>query len=189
MASEGPAALTISSHDLAREIHTHQDSVFLLDCRPVFSFNSCHISGAANINLTGLMRKRFVAGKIGLADLVNSSHGKKLLQSEGGGKVVVYDEATTDPNSLPPNTTAFLVIAALRKMGKAPLLLEGGISEFGVLHPSLCEVSVCPVQRPISSAPRATTPGRGGCCVLGDESVPRCCILPVQTFSYGYSRR
>ena len=37
----------------------------------------------------------------------------------------------------------------------------GGLSEFGVLHPSLCEISV-PVPRPKSSLPpplRASTPG------------------------------
>ena len=37
----------------------------------------------------------------------------------------------------------------------------GGICEFGVLHPSLCEVSVTPPQRSISTGPRATTPGSG----------------------------
>ena len=40
------------------------------------------------------------------------------------------------------------------------LCTAGGICEFGVLHPSLCEVSVTPVQRAISAGPRATTPGR-----------------------------
>ena len=42
----------------------------------------------------------------------------------------------------------------------------GGISEFGVLHPSLCEVSVSPLQRAISTGPRATTPGNSTACVL-----------------------
>ncbi|CAI8035337.1 Dual specificity protein phosphatase 10 [Geodia barretti] len=256
-----------------------QDCVVLLDCRPVFSFSSCHISGAVNINLASVMRKRFMAGKIGLPDLISSPHCKTLLQNGGSGKVVVYDESTTDPNSLSSNTTAHLVIMALSKMGNTPLLLKGlslllssllpsslqalcflfkhrfgrepgfqslaftlcqcptllflsssfsfssfssfpastsslsslspflfyfantfpfsvplsplsplflslfpnsfhskfpiclllccvgvctagGICEFGVLHPSLCEVSVTPVQRAISAGPRATTPGQ-----------------------------
>ena len=37
--------------------------------------------------------------------------------------------------------------------------IVGGIAEFGVLHPSLCEVSVSPLQRSFSTGPRATTPG------------------------------
>ena len=57
-----------------------QESVLVLDCRPVFSFSSCHISGAVNINLASVMRKRFLAGKIGLLDLIPSSHNKDLLQ-------------------------------------------------------------------------------------------------------------
>ena len=39
--------------------------------------------------------------------------------------MVVYDESTTDPNSLSSNTTAHLVIMALSKMGNTPLLLKG----------------------------------------------------------------
>jgi hypothetical protein len=125
MASEEGEMSTISAHDLAREIHSNQDCVVLLDCRPVFSFSSCHISGAVNINLASVMRKRFMAGKIGLPDLVSSPPCKALLQNGGSGKVVVYDESTTDPNSLSSNTTAYLVIMALNKMGKTPLLLKG----------------------------------------------------------------
>ena len=48
----------------------------------------------------------------------------------------------------------------------------GGICEFGVLHPSLCEVSVTPAQRSISIGPRATTPGR-----LSGEGVCVCVCL------------
>ena len=39
--------------------------------------------------------------------------------------MVVYDESTTDPNSLSSNNTAYLVIMSLRKMGRTPLLLKG----------------------------------------------------------------
>lgn len=57
-----------------------QGSVFLLDCRPVLSFSSCHISGAANINLASMMKKRFMAGKIGLVDLISSAEAKEQLK-------------------------------------------------------------------------------------------------------------
>jgi dual specificity MAP kinase phosphatase len=160
MASELPVVHTVTSSELARQIHSQEGSVFLLDCRPVLSFSSCHISGAANINLASMMKKRFMAGKIGLVDLISSTEGKELLQNGHNVKVVVYDECTTDPKTLSANNTAFLVIMALGKLGKTPLLLKGGISEFGVLHPSLCEVSVSPLQRAISTGPRATTPGQ-----------------------------
>ncbi len=42
----------IQPHDLAQHLHTENEYV-LLDCRPVLAYNSCHISGAVNVNFTG----------------------------------------------------------------------------------------------------------------------------------------
>ena len=98
-----------------------------------------------------MMKKRFMAGKIGLVDLISSAEGKEILKNGHNLKVVVYDECTTDPRVLSVNNTTFLVIVALGKLGKTPLLLKGGMSEFGVLHPSLCEVTP---QRAMSAGPR-----------------------------------
>lgn len=42
----------IHPHKLAKDLHSHQEYV-LLDCRPVLAYNSCHISGAVNVNFTG----------------------------------------------------------------------------------------------------------------------------------------
>ena len=137
MAAELPAVHTVSAHDLAKEIHEQKGSVFLIDCRPVLSFSSCHISGAANVNLTRMMKKRFMAGKIRLLDLISSAEAKEQLKNGHNVKVVVYDEYTTEPKSLSADNTAFLVIVALCKLGKTPRLLKGGILEFRVLHPSL----------------------------------------------------
>ena len=39
-----------------------------------------HKQGAVHVNLAGLMKKRFVAGKIGLADLVTSDEGKEKFK-------------------------------------------------------------------------------------------------------------
>ena len=49
--AEVPVLQTVSSQDLARELHSEQGPVFLLDCRTVLSYNSCHISGAAKIGV------------------------------------------------------------------------------------------------------------------------------------------
>ncbi len=41
----------------------------------------CHDPlGAVNVNIVGLLRKRFVAGKIGLSDLVTSDEGKERFK-------------------------------------------------------------------------------------------------------------
>lgn len=71
------AVQTIGSHDLARHLHG-DNNYFLLDCRPVLAYNSCHISGAVNVNFTGMIKKRFIAGKIGLPDLFSQEAKEKF---------------------------------------------------------------------------------------------------------------
>ena len=66
-------------HDLARGLHS-EDQFFLVDCRPVLAYNSCHISGAVNVNFTKMMKKRFIAGKISLQDLVTTEEGKEKFK-------------------------------------------------------------------------------------------------------------
>lgn len=149
---------TIHPHDLARDLHSSGD-YFLVDCRPVLAYNSCHISGAVNVNFTGMMKKRFIAGKIGLTDLVTTAEGKEKFKTCQDAPTVVYDDCTSDLENLTPTNTMLLVIHALEDMGKCPFLLQGGLNEFGVLHPSLCEVSVPRIKQSIIPAPRATTPG------------------------------
>ncbi len=176
MATEVALLQTVSSQDLAREINSQKRPVFLLDCRPAFSYTSCHISGAANVNMGNMVKRRFLAGKLGLVDLLSSAEGKEVLQNGHTGTVVVYDDCTTAPKTLPGNNTVTLVSKALWKLGKTPLLLKGGLSEFGVLHPSLCEVSVSPLQRALSTGPRATTPGQRDQ-ALGWKTAPPVFIL------------
>ena len=71
--------LVMDANELARRLH-QSSGYFLLDCRPVLAFNSSHISGAVNINFTNMMKKRFLSGKIGLADLVTSEEGKEKFK-------------------------------------------------------------------------------------------------------------
>jgi len=147
----------IRSHDLARQLHEH-GQYFLLDCRPVLAYNSCHISGAVNVNFTRMIKKRFIAGKMELADLF-SQEGKEKFKTCLDWPTVVYDDCTAELRGLPSSTNILLVLSGLEKMGKCPYLLQGGLNEFGVLHPSLCEVSVPSIKKSFFPAPRASTPG------------------------------
>ena len=48
----------------------------------------CCCTGAVNVNFTGMMKKRFMSGKIGLYDLVPTEEGRekfKVRMSEGQG--------------------------------------------------------------------------------------------------------
>eukprot|EP00731_Ephydatia_muelleri_P003995 Em0002g171a len=151
----------INPHELARDLHADQQ-YFIIDCRPVLAYNSCHISGAINVNFTGMIKKRFLAGKITLTDLLTTEEGKAKFQSSVGGATVVYDDSTGDMKDLSASHPLVLVMRALVVMGKCPYLLRGGLNEFNVLHPSLCEVSLPSVNRSIVSSPptpNPTTPG------------------------------
>ena len=116
---------TIHPHDLARDLHSDQPCV-LVDCRPVLAFNTCHISGAVNVNFTGMMKKRFLAGKISLADLVTTEEGREKFRSCDEMRMVVYDEDTSDPARISDtHHSLVLVITALSSMGRVTYVLEG----------------------------------------------------------------
>lgn len=132
---------TIQPHDLAKDLHSRQEYI-LIDCRPMFAFNTRHICGALNVNLNVMTKKRFMAGKLSLADLVTTEQGKEKFRQALGQPLVVYDEGTVDPNQDTSSQTLMLVLNSLTKDGIKPFVLKGGLSEFGILHPSLCEISV-----------------------------------------------
>ena len=77
---------------------------------------------------TAMMKKRFVAGKIGLADLVTTEEGRKRFRSLSTQRTVVYDEDTTDLKNLTTSNSLYLVVSCLLTMGQIPYLLEGKLS-------------------------------------------------------------
>eukprot|EP00731_Ephydatia_muelleri_P035382 Em0118g11a len=105
----------INPHELARDLHADQQ-YFIIDCRPVLSYNSCHISGAINVYFTGMIKRRFLAGKISLTDLLKEEE-KAKFQSSVGGATVVYDDSTGDMNDLSTSHPLVLVMRALMVMG------------------------------------------------------------------------
>ena len=44
----------------------------------------CAYSGAVNVNFTGMMKKRFMSGKIGLYDLVPTEEGREKFKVSKG---------------------------------------------------------------------------------------------------------
>ena len=47
-------AKLIHPHELAKDLHT-QESYFLLDCRPLLAYNTCHITGISYCQLSPVM--------------------------------------------------------------------------------------------------------------------------------------
>ena len=85
------------------------------------------------------MKKRFMAGKIGLGDLVTTEEGRKRFKTLSAHQTVVYDEDTTTFDSLPTSNSVYLVVSCLKGMGQMPYMLEG---QCMVLVLWLCNISV-----------------------------------------------
>ena len=74
------------------------------------------------------MKKRFIAGKIGLADLVTTEEGRERFKTWTQQPTVVYDEDTSDVTTITSQHSLGLVISALASMDRPLFLLEGIIS-------------------------------------------------------------
>ncbi|XP_065655413.1 dual specificity protein phosphatase 10 [Hydra vulgaris] len=113
------------------------EDVMLLDCRSFLAYNFKHISGALNVNCTGLVKKRLQQGKATLVDMVTSEYGKEFLKSGKWAKAVVYDDCTTELEKLPSSHPLKIVLVLLHKQGKEAFLLKGGLKEFSQCYQNL----------------------------------------------------
>lgn len=71
------------------------------------------------------MKKRFIAGKIGLADLVTTEEGRDRFRKSDASPTVVYDEDTNDVQTLSSSNSMSLVVTALANMGRDMYVLQG----------------------------------------------------------------
>ena len=79
------------------------------------------------------MKKRFIAGKIGLADLVTTEEGRERFRKSVSSPTVVYDEDTKDVKLLGSSTSISLVLAALTTMGRNMFVLQGMASYYTIV--------------------------------------------------------
>ncbi|KAJ7987924.1 hypothetical protein DPEC_G00318290 [Dallia pectoralis] len=114
------------------------DSVLLIDSRPFIEYNSSHILEAVNVNCSKLMKRRLQQDKIQINELLQHSTKKKLELMEGQ-EVVVYDQSSLDPMTLPSEAFLTVLLAKLERSFPSVHLLSGGFSEFSELFPGLCE--------------------------------------------------
>ena len=100
-------------------------SLMLLDCRSFLAYNFKHITGALNVNCSGIGKKRLQQGKATLVDLITSENGKEYLKNGKWVKAVVYDESTSELEKAPPSHPVKLVLDSLLRQGKQAFLLKG----------------------------------------------------------------
>lgn len=115
----------------------------IIDCRPFMEYNKSHIQGAVHINCSDkISRRRLQQGKITVLDLISCRQGKDSYKGIFSKEIVVYDENTTDPSRVTPSQPLHVVLESLRREGKDPIILKGGLSSFRQIHQSLCDHSL-----------------------------------------------
>ncbi|KAL0964974.1 hypothetical protein UPYG_G00275140 [Umbra pygmaea] len=144
----GSSVRVIHPNELAKRLarcpmgHPVGPTPVIIDCRPFMEYNKNHIQGAVHINCSDkISRRRLQQGKITVLDLLScrESPGKDSFKGIFNKEIVVYDENTLDPQRLAPSQPLHVVLDSLRREGKDPVVLKGGLSSFRQNHQSLCD--------------------------------------------------
>uniref|UniRef100_A0A8C8HB51 Dual specificity protein phosphatase 10 n=1 Tax=Oncorhynchus tshawytscha TaxID=74940 RepID=A0A8C8HB51_ONCTS len=117
----------------------------IIDCRPFMDYNKSHIQGAVHINCSDkISRRRLQQGKITVLDLLScrESSGKDSFKGIFSKEIVVYDESTMDPQRVTSSQPLHVVLDSLKREGKDPIVLKGGLSCFRQNHQNLCDHSL-----------------------------------------------
>lgn len=144
-----PSVRLMHPNELAKRLsccpmgHTMGPVPVIIDCRPFMEYNKSHIRGAVHINCSDkISRRRLQQGKITVLDLISCREAKDSFKGIFSKEIVVYDESTMDPNRLAPTQPLHVVLESLRREGKDPIVLKGGLSCFRISHENLCEHSL-----------------------------------------------
>ncbi|EHA98632.1 Dual specificity protein phosphatase 10 [Heterocephalus glaber] len=139
----------IYPNDLAKRMtkgsksHLPSQSPVIIDCRPFMEYNKSHIQGAVHINCADkISRRRLQQGKITVLDLISCREGKDSFKRIFSKEIIVYDENTNEPSRVMPSQPLHIVLESLKREGKDPLVLKGGLSSFRQSHENLCDNSL-----------------------------------------------
>ncbi|XP_041636528.1 dual specificity protein phosphatase 16 [Cheilinus undulatus] len=132
------AVRAIAADALVALLEGGLDRVVLIDSRPFVDYNASHILEAVNVNCSKLMKRRLQQDKVQIAELLQHS-AKKKLELVGDQEVVVYDQSSSDPGALSPESFLSVLLVKLERTFPSVHLLSGGFSEFSHLFPGLCE--------------------------------------------------
>ncbi|KAL0964897.1 hypothetical protein UPYG_G00274090 [Umbra pygmaea] len=132
----------IGAEGLVALLERGLDSVLLIDSRPFVEYNSAHILEAVNVNCSKLMKRRLQQDKVQVNELLQHSAKKKLELTEGP-EVVVYDQTSSDPLTLPSEAFLTVLLAKLERSFPSVHLLSGLYGEVKALLASSCLVPSC----------------------------------------------
>lgn len=139
----------IYPNDLAKKMtkgsksHLPSQGPVIIDCRPFMEYNKSHIQGAVHVNCADkISRRRLQQGKITVLDLISCREGKDSFRRIFSKEIIVYDENTNEPSRVMPSQPLHIVLESLKREGKDPLVLKGGLSSFRQNHENLCDSSL-----------------------------------------------
>ncbi|MEE6473846.1 hypothetical protein FKM82_010191 [Ascaphus truei] len=139
----------IYPNDLAKKMtkcsktHLPSQGPVIIDCRPFMEYNKSHIQGAVHINCSDkISRRRLQQGKITVLDLISCREGKDSFKRIFSKEIIVYDDNTNEPSRVMPSQPLHTVLESLKREGKEPLVLKGGLSSFKQNHENLCDNSL-----------------------------------------------
>lgn len=139
----------IYPNDLAKKMtkcskgHLPSQGPVIIDCRPFMEYNKSHIQGAVHINCADkISRRRLQQGKITVLDLISCREGKDSFKRIFSKEIIVYDENTNEPSRVMPSQPLHVVLESLKREGKEPLVLKGGLTSFKQNHENLCDNSL-----------------------------------------------
>eukprot|EP00079_Xenopus_tropicalis_P025451 XP_012818730.1 PREDICTED: dual specificity protein phosphatase 10 [Xenopus tropicalis] len=89
-----------------------------------------------------ISRRRLQQGKITVLDLISCREGKDSFKRIFSKEIIVYDDNTNEPSRVMPTQPLHTVLESLKREGKEPLVLKGGLSSFKQNHESLCDNSL-----------------------------------------------
>ncbi|KAM8947850.1 dual specificity protein phosphatase 10 isoform 2-T2 [Pelodytes ibericus] len=139
----------IYPNDLAKKLtkcsksHLLNQGPVIIDCRPFMEYNKSHIQGAVHINCSDkISRRRLQQGKITVLDLITCRESKDSFKRIFSKEIIVYDDNTNEPSRIIPSQPLHTVLESLKREGKEPLVLKGGLSSFKQNHENLCDNSL-----------------------------------------------
>lgn len=132
----------------------------VLDCRSFLAFSAGHIRGAVNIRCNTIVRRR-AKGSVSLDQILSGDDEVRArLKSGLYSAVILYDERTSDTDTIKDDSTITLVHNALcRDVFRTEIfLLKGGYDRFSTQYPDYClKTKTLPVCSPPSSVEASCT--------------------------------
>jgi len=120
----------VSTDILSELLQINRASILLLDCRSFVAFHAGHITDALNVSCAdSISRKRLTCGRATVWDMVcgGDEAKNKLKQATDDDciRIALYDDNSTEFNSLPACHPLRIVFNCLRNSGQKPLYLSG----------------------------------------------------------------